>query len=129
MQKHSKLTDKQISFAFREICEAIEYIHSFGILHRDIKLENILFDDDFHPKLADFGFACVVGATEKRTTVCGTREYFAPEIYSNKKQDLKLDIWCLGILLYELCHNKTPFNVRKKDFKESISDLKYQRYA
>ena len=129
MQRNPRLTDKQISFVFRELAESIQYIHSFNILHRDIKLENILFDANYHAKLADFGFACMINSPEKRTTVCGTREYFAPEIYVNKKQDLKLDIWCLGILLYELCHNKTPFNVKQMDFKSAAVELKNQRYA
>lgn len=128
MHKHRKLSDEQIAFVFRELCESINYIHSFGILHRDIKLENLLFDANYHMKLADFGFACMVTSPEKRTTVCGTREYFAPEIYTSKKQNLKLDIWCLGIILYELCHNRTPFNLAQKDFKEANRELKSLRY-
>jgi serine/threonine protein kinase len=128
MHKHRNLSDQQISFVFRELCESISYIHSFQILHRDIKLENILFDSEYHMKLADFGFACMINSPEKRTTVCGTREYFAPEIYTNKKQGLKLDIWCLGIILYELCHNRTPFNLNQKDFKEADQELKSLKY-
>ena len=121
--------DSQIEYIFFHLCRSIEYIHSFGILHRDIKLENILFDDSFNPKLADFGFACLIVPPEQRTTVCGTREYFAPEIYKHQSQNLKLDIWCLGILLYELCHNRTPFNVRNKDFKSANKELFEQRYS
>lgn len=129
MQRKKKLTDNQIKFIFYNLCKSIEYIHSFGILHRDIKLENILFDENYVPKLADFGFACIIVPLEKRTTVCGTREYFAPEIYQHLKQDLKLDIWCLGILLYELCHNRTPFNVKDKNFKSANQELKESRYS
>lgn len=128
MHKHRKLSDQQIAIIFKELCDSISYIHSFGILHRDIKLENILFDKDYHVKLADFGFACLVTSPEKRTTVCGTREYFAPEIYANKKQGLKLDVWCLGIILYELCHNRTPFSLTKKDFKQADKELQSLKY-
>lgn len=128
MHKNRKLSDEQISIIFKELCESISYIHSFSILHRDIKLENILFDSNYHVKLADFGFACQINSPEKRTTVCGTREYFAPEIYSNKKQGLKLDIWCLGIILYELCHNRTPFSLGKKDFKQADIELQSLKY-
>jgi cell cycle serine/threonine-protein kinase CDC5/MSD2 len=128
MQKYRKLSDDQIALIFRELCESIEYIHDFGILHRDIKLENLLFNDNYNLKLADFGFACMVNSAEKRTTICGTREYFAPEIYASKQQGLTLDIWCLGIILYELCHNRTPFNVTRKEFKEAAKELESLRY-
>lgn len=128
MQRKRKLKDEEISMIFFQLCQAIQYLHSFNILHRDIKLENVLFDRDYNAKLADFGFACKVDAVDPRSTVCGTREYFAPELFRQQTQGLGVDIWCLGILLYELCHNRTPFNVKGKSFPDAIKEQKQQKY-
>ena len=92
---------------FRQILEAMAYLHSKGIVHRDIKPENILLTDNFMPKLADFGTS-----GNKRVianTFCGTYEYMAPEIYLRRQHTDKVDVWAMGILLYELFHLKTPF--------------------
>lgn len=128
LQKNRILSDKQIAFIFKEICLGIQYLHSFGIIHRDIKLENILFDEHYNLKLADFGFACYDDQKVVRKTMCGTKEYFAPEIFRGKQQNRKLDVWCLGVLLYELCHNNTPFVLRGIEFEEAINVLKQKKY-
>lgn len=122
------LSDTQITFIFKSICEGINYLHSFNFLHRDLKPENILFGNDFTPKIADFGFACEIILDKPRRTVCGTREYFSPELYTHKDQCLQLDIWCLGILLYELTHGKTPFDLDKFSFADSANLIKKKQY-
>ena len=101
------LKENEIGFIFKQITEAVNYFHSKNFLHRDIKPENILIDKDFNFKLCDFGFAAPFSL--KRGTVCGTSEYLSPEIIKNEIQDEKVDIWCLGILLYEMTHKKVPF--------------------
>lgn len=128
MRKNRNLTDPQISFLFKGICEGIKAAHSLSILHRDLKPENILFDAEYNPKIADFGFACEILAGERRRTICGTREYFSPEIFIHRNQTLSLDIWCLGVLLFEFCHNRTPFQIRSKSFGEAAQELKNQNY-
>lgn len=92
---------------FFKIVIAVEFIHSNGFIHRDIKPENILIGDDFEPKLADFGSSVMQKVV--RNTFCGTYEYMAPEIYERRRQTEKVDIWALGILLFEMTHNKMPF--------------------
>ena len=92
---------------FYKIVIAIDFIHSNGFIHRDIKPENILIGDDMEPKMADFGSS--VSKEVIRNTFCGTYEYMAPEIYMREKQPDKIDIWSLGILLFEMSHNVTPF--------------------
>lgn len=79
------------------------------MLHRDIKPENILIDEDFQPKLCDFGWTINLEKNESRQTFCGTYEYMAPEIFEGKAYDSSVDIWSLGILLYELAHGHSPF--------------------
>ena len=128
VRRNKQLTDAQISFVFKEICSGISELHQKNILHRDLKPENILLDDKFKPKLADFGFACRIKKEERRRTICGTREYFSPEIWTHKDQTLKLDIWCLGVLLYELSHNTTPFRFYKKSFEQEAEMLKKEEY-
>ena len=92
---------------FYKIVMAVHFIHLNGFIHRDIKPENILIGGDNEPKLADFGSS--VSEDIIRNTFCGTYEYMAPEIYMRKKQTAKVDSWALGVLLYEMTHNSTPF--------------------
>ena len=76
------------------------------IIHRDIKPENILFCDD-HLKIADFGWSNLKDRV--RTTFCGTPEYLAPEMLMEKGHNEKLDVWTLGVLLYEMLVGYSPF--------------------
>jgi serine/threonine protein kinase len=99
---------------FYKIVVAVHFIHLNGFIHRDIKPENILIGGDNEPKLADFGSS--VSEEIVRNTFCGTYEYMAPEIYMRKKQTAKVDSWALGVLLYEMTHNNTPF--KNKDVSE-----------
>lgn len=87
---------------FRQAVLAVEYLHSKGIIHRDLKPENLLLDRNFEIKLCDFGFAFVQAWGSSHKSVVGTLEYIAPEIVEREKQTDKVDIWALGILLFEL---------------------------
>jgi serine/threonine protein kinase len=95
---------------FRQTCAGIKYLHDNGLIHRDIKPENLLLSgEDVHTlKICDFGW-CAEQGDEGRSTFCGTLEYMAPEMLSNAPHDKSLDLWSLGILLYELVHKKAPF--------------------
>lgn len=93
---------------FWKICEGVEYIHRKGFIHRDLKPENILLDKNFNPKICDFGWSAGVESTG-RETFCGTYEYIPPEIFESEAYDQKVDVWSLGILLFEMFHKKSPF--------------------
>jgi serine/threonine protein kinase len=95
-----------------QVTLGIDYLHSRGIIHRDIKPENILVDENFNVKICDFGWSSYIKKGEYKKTVCGTFEYMAPEMLaeSNIKYNHKLDVWCLGILLYEILHGNPPFS-------------------
>lgn len=110
MMQDGRVTEDLLVRIMSHILSALDYIHGLGLLHRDIKPENILWDKDQNFKLCDFGFTA--GYQDKgvvRKTMCGTEEYLAPEVIKSQPQTDKLDIWCMGILLYELLFGKTPF--------------------
>jgi len=118
------LTDKEIFRFFFQTCLAISYLHYNDVLHRDIKPENLLLDKDFNIKVCDFGWSAY-NLDEGRKTFCGTYEYMAPEIVNNKHYDYRIDIWGMGILLYELFHNKAPYQGRSiREIKSSLSQGK-----
>ena len=85
----------------------LEYMHSMGIVHRDLKLENILVAQDGALKLTDFGFAKVI--KYRSWTLCGTPEYLAPEIILEKGHSKAVDYWAMGVLFYEMLNGHSPF--------------------
>ena len=97
-----------------DIARALAYCHERHVIHRDIKLENLLIDENGSIKLADFGWSVHVPPTAppeelRRTTLCGTPEYLSPEIVAGTPHNKATDIWSFGVLIYEFLHGKTPF--------------------
>ena len=93
---------------FREIVSGLYYLYKRGIVHRDIKPQNILLTADNHVKLADFTFARNIGKQELMQTMCGTPMYIAPEIMNGDQYDGKCDIWSLGVMLYQSLYGSHP---------------------
>ena len=109
-----KCFDENTAFNyFIQTCSAINFLHSNNLVHRDIKPENLLIDNNNNVKLCDFGW-CAELNLGNRVTFCGTYEYMAPEIVNELPYNSSIDIWSLGVLLFELIHGYSPFKVFKK---------------
>jgi len=90
-----------------QILLALEYLHSLTIVHRDLKLENVLLSEDGALKVTDFGFAKRISS--RSWTLCGTPEYLAPELILEKGHGKAVDYWAFGVLLFELLVGHSPF--------------------
>lgn len=118
VRKRTKLSEKVAKFIFRQIVEALQYIHSKNIIHRDIKLDNILIDLNNTIKLCDFGVSKQIKQGEVIYDQCGTPAYIAPEILRNEGfQGFSADIWSAGIVLYAMVQGRVPF------FTKEVQDL------
>jgi len=111
-EQNGKLfSEDEILNWFTQVCLAIKHIHDRKILHRDIKSQNIFLMKDGRVKLGDFGIAkCLNQTIDKAKTYVGTPYYLSPEIINSQPYDFKSDIWSLGVLLYEICALKMPFD-------------------
>jgi len=113
IQKEKGFNEAKACEYFIQIVNAVYFLHQNNIIHRDIKPENILISEDDTLKLCDFGWAKEI-MVNNRSTFCGTVEYMAPEIVESGKYDYSVDIWSLGILLYELLMGQSPFKSKKE---------------
>ena len=117
------LKDQECYQYFKEMCMGIEYLHKNGIVHRDLKCENILLSKRNSVKIADFGFARNIGSSEKSQTFCGSAAYAAPELLQGKPyKGCIADIWSLGVILYIMCCSSMPY--RDGNIKTLIADQK-----
>jgi len=114
---HRRLDEEEARNIFLQICKGVRYCHSRCIVHRDLKLENILLDDYNNVKIIDFGFSIFTDPDKKLSIFCGTPSYMAPEIVSKVHyRGNAADIWALGILLYTMLCGKFPFRGRNIDY-------------
>jgi len=109
LRNSKRFTDSTARFYVACVILAFDYLHAKGVIYRDLKPENLLLDSSGYIKLTDFGFAKQLDADERAWTFCGTPEYVAPEIITNKSHDHHADIWSIGILVYELLTGAPPF--------------------
>ena len=111
------LSETYSFYYFLQTLNAIYFLHLHSIINRDLKPENLLINEKNIIKLCDFGWSVKL-KDNKRTTFCGTVEYMAPEIIKKEKYDESIDVWSLGVLLYELVHSYSPFFSEDLDAKK-----------
>lgn len=112
--RQRKLSMRQISKYIWQLCDALRFLHYYDIIHADVKLENILVDNDDDIRLCDFGLSRINNykyISNYRRGVCGTVGYIAPEVYDDELLGVtpSIDAWAVGIVLYELLYRKSPF--------------------
>ena len=111
-EQHTVAPERAIRLTLR-ILDALDYIHSRGVTHRDMKPENVMVDDDDNIKLIDFGIASSAGARRitfaKFSPTMGTPDYISPEQVKGKRGDGRSDLYALGVMLYEMLTGKVPF--------------------
>lgn len=110
ISNHPSITEQEIRRLFRQILSAIYYCHLNNIIHRDLKLENLLLDENDNIKIIDFGFGNVFGHSIHLNTFCGSPYYAAPEMISGRPyHGPEVDVWSLGVVLYVLFAKRLPF--------------------
>nr|AFJ24782.1 aurora kinase-1 [Schmidtea mediterranea] len=108
IQKYGRYINERAATYMHQLALALKYCHERHVMHRDIKPENILIGSKGQCKLADFGWS-VHYKTGVRNTMCGTLDYLAPEMVEQDSYTFEIDIWCLGVLLYEMLTKSVPF--------------------
>ena len=108
----TRLTQEKARYYIAEVSLGLFYLHKKGVIHRDLKLENVMLTVDRHAKLIDFGLSRVGVFKEKNFahTYCGTPTYMAPEMMNREPYDAAVDLWSLGIITFELLTGLMPYN-------------------
>ena len=125
-QPNKCLDQKSIANYIVDLISSLYYLHNMNpsIIHRDIKPENLLLSDDNHLKLTDFGASNYYFQNKARFTTVGTRIYQSPEMLLNKGYDTRVDIWAIGVLIFELLCGYPPFKKDNHSMEDNIINLK-----
>jgi serine/threonine protein kinase len=130
LQSQRRFDERQAAVYVSELAVALDYCHEKNVIHRDIKPENLLIGKDGEIKIADFGWS-IHAPTSRRNTMCGTLDYLPPEMIDGAEHDEHVDVWTLGILLYEMLSGDPPFEAQGQMAtyrRIRAIDLRFPRY-
>ncbi|KAF9223139.1 Pkinase-domain-containing protein [Gyrodon lividus] len=129
LAEKGRLSEDETRIIFGQLCLAVAYLHDKGVVHRDLKLENVLLDERCRVKLGDFGFTREYEKGVYMETFCGTTGYAAPEVLQGKRYlGAEVDVWSMGVILYCLLTGTLPFDdddeaiMKKKVIKGEYED-------
>ncbi|KND04242.1 CAMK/CAMKL/PASK protein kinase [Spizellomyces punctatus DAOM BR117] len=133
IEQNAHLPERHARHVFRQIAEAVAYLHSRGIVHRDLKDENIVIDSNLHVKIIDFGSAAFEPSHKKSQLFDrfqGTLQYASPEILRGERyKGRPSDIWAMGVLLYTMLHGECPFSSSEEAMASGYKPPKMQTSA
>ncbi|XP_030376189.1 serine/threonine-protein kinase MARK2-like [Scaptodrosophila lebanonensis] len=126
--KNGRMRERDARVIFRQLVSAIQYCHSKFVVHRDLKAENLLLDQNMNIKIADFGFGNTYDPKSQLETFCGSPPYAAPELFMGRKYaGPEVDAWSLGVVLYTLVSGSLPFDGGTlKELRERVLRGKYR---
>ncbi|KUF82775.1 Aurora kinase A [Phytophthora nicotianae] len=128
-----RFPERQAMLYIAQLVSALEACHQQHVIHRDIKPENLLLSEEGTIQLGDFGWSSAnVTAANRRDTLCGTLDYLSPEMIRGEKYDESVDIWAVGIIMYELLVGKPPFEApilqKLPEKRLSLQEIKAHRW-
>lgn len=129
LKKRRRLSEPETQYYMLQLLDALRYLHSKRVIHRDLKLGNLFLTSDMVMKIGDFGLATVVKTDgERKKTICGTPNYIAPEILFDTKHghSFEVDMWSLGVIMYTFLIGRPPFQT--KDVKTIYKNIKANKY-
>ncbi|XP_022691918.1 serine/threonine-protein kinase PLK2-like [Varroa jacobsoni] len=115
LKNRKVLTEPEVRYFLAQLVDGVKYIHSQGVMHRDLKLGNMFLSDQMHVKIGDFGLAAKAYLHlnnhdgSKKITVCGTPNYIAPEVLNMKGHGFEADVWAIGCIMYAMLAGCPPF--------------------
>lgn len=127
LKTRQTITECEVRYYLQQILAGCKHIHSHGIVHRDLKLSNLLINDHMVLKIADFGLSTILkGHYDKKESICGTPNYISPEVIQKSGHSYPADVWAVGCIVHALMSGRPPFETQTlKDTYKMISKGKY----